>query len=220
MIHPRPIHAPQAVEPWDYATWDTKAWLAFCSLLGLVAGGMGWGWKKIIKPLLHTLRNIIRMPQRIEDIATRQREIHERMIRSEGRSRQIFDTLTHPVFEADADGQTTFANRYMLELLGLQFADLVGDGWRSTVHPEDRNEVFRAWDSAVEREHDFVMDYRWLDSHQRPIPVSVVCRRLLSEGRTIGFIGQVTLRFGAGTETRSAACYAAPLNGSCKSDES
>ena len=151
------------------------------------------------------------MPARIEMIVEKQQAIHERLLRSEGRSRQVFDTLKHPIWESDAEGRTIFANRFMLELLGVQFADLSGDGWRAIVHHDDRENVFDEWDSAIARKHDFILDYRWLDSHQRAIPISVVCRRITDGDNTIGYIGHVTLLFGAAAGvTQSCAPLSLP----------
>lgn len=209
MISPRPIHAATDPSPWDVSRWDVKGWAAFFGLVGVVVGGMGWGWKKIVRPFFHHLNNVRKMPDRIEQLCLRQTEIHQRLLSAEGRTRQVFDTLPHPLWESDADGRTIFANRYMLELLGVQFGDIAGEGWRTVVHPEDRPEVFEAWEEAVELNHDFVLDYRWMDSHQRPIPVSVLCRRITDGQQTIGFIGHVTLVFGQST-TRDR--NGAPLN--------
>jgi PAS domain S-box-containing protein len=75
---------------------------------------------------------------------------------------------TNPVFESDKDGNCIYANRSYLRMLGVGMEEVEGHGWKSFIHPESRDLVFREWESAVKDHRDFKLTYKFLapDGHE------------------------------------------------------
>ncbi|NET60634.1 MAG: EAL domain-containing protein [Symploca sp. SIO2E6] len=63
--------------------------------------------------------------------------------------RNQFQTLANlsPIglFRTDAEGQFTEVNQHWCEMAGLTPSAALGEGWLQTVHPDDRERVFRDW---------------------------------------------------------------------------
>ena len=62
--------------------------------------------------------------------------------------RDLAMELPTGVIGMDRDGGCTFVNRVWSELAGMDGADALGEGWISAIHPEDRERVLSAWESA------------------------------------------------------------------------
>jgi PAS domain S-box-containing protein len=64
------------------------------------------------------------------------------------------------VFHADASGRCTYTNPRWQQIYGLTFDESLGDGWTGTLHPGDRDGVFRAWQQALKDGPEFDMEFR------------------------------------------------------------
>lgn len=75
---------------------------------------------------------------------------------------------TNPVFESDRDGHCIYANRAYLRMLGVGLEEVEGAGWKSFIHPESRELVFKEWEAAVRDQRDFKLTYKFLaaDGHE------------------------------------------------------
>lgn len=74
----------------------------------------------------------------------------------------------HPIFEADKDGHCIYANRAYLRMLGVGIEEIEGQGWKSFIHPDSKDLVFREWEAAVNDQRDFKLTYKFLaaDGHE------------------------------------------------------
>jgi len=77
-----------------------------------------------------------------------------------GRIRQIYRALDMPVFETDDSGWCTYVNPAWTRLTGLPIEEAQGEGWAESLHPVDRDRVFRTWGKAVDEHKDFTAIYR------------------------------------------------------------
>ena len=68
---------------------------------------------------------------------------------SEARLRALFEVSPQVVWFADAAGHVTYINRHYAALVGLPAEQALGDGWFTSVHPEDRKRVSATWAKAV-----------------------------------------------------------------------
>ncbi|MBP0048054.1 diguanylate cyclase [Marinobacterium sp. AK62] len=80
---------------------------------------------------------------------TARRHSEEALRASEARFRALADFAPIGIFESDASGRNTYANRYFEESLGLNHEQLSGEGWASLIHPEDRDAVFQSWMDVI-----------------------------------------------------------------------
>ncbi len=112
--------------------------------------------------------------------------------RSEARFRALAESSPVGIFETNARGEWTYANRCWCGMAGQRPEEAAGEGWARAVHPEDRARVFREWSSAVAAVRNFASEFRllrpdggetWVFANAVPAP---------SEGDVLGYIGTVT----------------------------
>jgi PAS domain S-box-containing protein len=90
-------------------------------------------------------------------------------LRGQQRYLEPEDALLHLCFAADTAGRWRHANDRWLEFTGSRLEAALGDGWLRALHPNDANDVRRAWKDAVERfcRFEAVCRLRRRDGHYR-----------------------------------------------------
>jgi len=82
--------------------------------------------------------------------------------RSEGRFRFLAETIPQKVWTATPDGVGDYFNKKWLDYTGKTLDGLIGWGWLSVVHPDDRDRNIDVWTQAVRSGTDFEMERRLL----------------------------------------------------------
>ncbi|MBD2337913.1 response regulator [Calothrix sp. FACHB-156] len=80
---------------------------------------------------------------------TDQKQAEEELRQSEARYRFLTETIPHLVWTCDANGNCDYVNQKLNEYTGLTFAEALGFGWLSAVHPEDVESTQATWLLAV-----------------------------------------------------------------------
>ncbi|HLO88458.1 MAG TPA: PAS domain S-box protein [Nostocaceae cyanobacterium] len=97
------------------------------------------------------------------------------------------------IFHADTQGNCFYVNQRCLELTGLSPEKTRGKGWARAIHPEDRREVFAAWNRAVAEKTPFKREHRlrrpdgailWVITQSLP--------EIGEDGTVRGYIGTIT----------------------------
>jgi len=105
------------------------------------------------------------------DTAQRLQNLYESLQSSEDRLRRVINTIPAHVWSSLPDGSVDFINQRLLESTGLSIEALLGSGWQSIVHPDDRARYVDQWRSAMAagepveieaRVWTAQRDYRWL----------------------------------------------------------
>jgi len=105
------------------------------------------------------------------DTARRLQDLYESLQGSEDRLRRVINTIPAHVWSTLPDGSVDFINQRLLESTGLAIEALLGSGWQSIVHPDDRARYIAKWRSALAagepveieaRVWTAQRDYRWL----------------------------------------------------------
>jgi PAS domain S-box-containing protein len=105
------------------------------------------------------------------DTAQRLQDLYESLQSSEDRLRRVINTIPAHVWSTLPDGSVDFINQRLLESTGLSAEALLGSGWQSIVHPDDRTRYITKWRSALAagepveieaRVWTAQRDYRWL----------------------------------------------------------
>src|SRR5580693_6738294 len=105
------------------------------------------------------------------DTARRLQDLYESLQGSEDRLRRVINTIPAHVWSTLPDGSVDFINQRLLESTGLSIEALLGSGWQSIVHPDDRARYLAKWRSALAagepveieaRVWTAQRDYRWL----------------------------------------------------------
>jgi PAS domain S-box-containing protein len=105
------------------------------------------------------------------DTAQRLQDLYESLQSSEDRLRRVINTIPAHVWSSLPDGSVDFINQRLLESTGLPIEALLGSGWQSIVHPDDRARYITQWKSALAAGEPLEIearvwtaerDYRWL----------------------------------------------------------
>ena len=105
------------------------------------------------------------------DTARQLQGLYESLQSSEDRLRRVINTIPAHVWSTLPDGSVDFINQRLQESTGLAVEALLGSGWQSIIHPDDRTRYIEKWRSAlaagepVEIEARVLTaqrDYRWL----------------------------------------------------------
>jgi PAS domain S-box-containing protein len=105
------------------------------------------------------------------DTARRLQDLYESLQSSEDRLRQVINAIPAHVWSTLPDGSVDFINQRLLESTGLSIEALLGSGWQSMVHPDDRTRYIAQWRSALAAGESLEIeariwtaqrDYRWL----------------------------------------------------------
>jgi PAS domain S-box-containing protein len=105
------------------------------------------------------------------DTARQLQDLYESLQSSEDRLRQVINTIPAHVWSALPDGSVDFINQRLLESSQQPAEALLGSGWQSIIHPDDRARYIDKWRSALAtgepveieaRVRTAPHDYRWL----------------------------------------------------------
>jgi PAS domain S-box-containing protein len=75
-------------------------------------------------------------------------------------SRRFVDLTPHVAWTADPEGRLTLLPKKVETLTGAAAADLVGEGWRTLVHPDDLLAVDEAWRHALDTGEPYQVEFR------------------------------------------------------------
>ena len=112
------------------------------------------------------------------DTARQLHDLYESLQSSEDRLRRVINTIPAHVWSTLPDGSVDFINQRLLESTGLSIEALLGSGWQSIVHPDDRARYMAKWRSALAsgepveieaRVWTAQRDYRWLLVRNVPV---------------------------------------------------
>ncbi len=105
------------------------------------------------------------------DTAQQLQDLYESLQNSEDRLRRVINTIPAHVWSTLPDGSVDFINQRLLESTGMPIDALLGSGWQSIVHPDDRTRYITKWRSALAAGEPVEIearvwtaqhDYRWL----------------------------------------------------------
>ncbi|TXH53809.1 MAG: PAS domain S-box protein [Desulfurellales bacterium] len=83
----------------------------------------------------------------------------------------ILDISGLAFWEADTAGEVIYASTHLAELVGLAPQAILGNGWVATLHPDDRDRVYREWQAAVAQRRFFALRYRFQHLDGRVVAV-------------------------------------------------
>lgn len=192
-------------EPSGWVYWTTIVFTA-------IGGGAtvryiaGWAVQKILKEVREIKENFNLIPSLQQSIQTLELAVKElqaadlknslgkhtdeigkldaRIAELEGAMYAYFGAVNDGVFVCDRDGKTIWVNHEVQGLTGLSREELMGDGWKGSIHPEDADKVIQKWvgfASGIGRR--FKMEYRFLHADGKVVKVSCNAHRDKLGGR-------------------------------------
>jgi len=128
------------------------------------------------------------------DTARRLQDLYESLQSSEDRLRRVINTIPAHVWSTLPDGSVDFINQRLLESTGLSIEALLGSGWLSIIHPDDRTRFTATWRSALAAGEPAEMEARvW--TAQRDYRSLLVRNVPLRDGR-----GEIVKWYGTGID--------------------
>ena len=97
----------------------------------------------------------------VRDISDRKRS-EEQLRTSEMNLRRMTETIPEMLWSATADGAIDYCNARVLDYTGLSHGEIQGTGWMKTIHPDDADNIARAWTYSVETGNPFQFEFRCL----------------------------------------------------------
>jgi two-component system, sensor histidine kinase and response regulator len=97
------------------------------------------------------------------------------------------------IFHADVDGNVLYFNQRWSEITGCSLEESLGTGWTKAVHPDDREQLFLAWNQARIIKAIYKYEHRFLRDDSTV--VWVICQALpefRDDGEIKGYIGTIT----------------------------
>lgn len=95
----------------------------------------------------------------ITDISERKRA-EEALVASERRFRFLGEGIMHQVWTAQPDGKIDYVNKRTAEYFGRTVEQLLGEGWRDVIHPDDLPECLRRWTHSLETGEYYEVEFR------------------------------------------------------------
>src|SRR4051812_11923331 len=91
------------------------------------------------------------------------------------------------MFLADASKACVQSNSAFQRITGLSEAGVLGDGWQSALHPEDRKRVVAAWNAFTTSEAQFTSVHRFVHRSGKVVWTSMRSTSMKDGDRWIGF---------------------------------
>jgi PAS domain S-box-containing protein len=135
--------------------------------------------------ILQTINNQLR-----DEVRERQ-SAERRAIENEIRLRAVNDAAPIGIIYTDAEGSCRYTNKAYQTITGLGFTEMLGEGWRKALYPDDAASVATAWQNAASSESAFDLEYRMLSALGDVRWVSTKTTPVHDDGRTLGHVGIV-----------------------------
>jgi PAS domain S-box-containing protein len=111
---------------------------------------------------------------------------------SERKFRTLSDASPLGVFHTDANGLCSYTNARWQSIFGLSLEQSLGEGWSSTLHPDDRPAVFAEWQRTAAAGVEFAMEFRVRRPDATLRQVRSLARAVVGDSGAInGFVGTV-----------------------------
>lgn len=116
------------------------------------------------------------------------RKSQENQLRtSEKRFRQISHSSPIGIFHADPNDLMTYVNPAWQVITGRPMTETLGNPWWQSIHPDDKEEVFRTWELAASEEREISIETRIIRPDQQSVWVQLRSRFLFDDNGKITF---------------------------------
>ncbi|BAY11512.1 PAS domain-containing protein [Calothrix sp. NIES-2098] len=117
-------------------------------------------WDVVLTPIRNSAGQVVQLLCISRDI-TDYKNAEEAIRQSEARYRYLAEAIPHLVWTCNADGECDYVNKNLCEYTGLTFAQALGFGWLSAVHPDDRQLSQELWEDAIQNRTFYKHEYRF-----------------------------------------------------------
>jgi len=140
-------------------------------------------------------RSLAERNRQLEETEARERQLRlarTEAAESEARFRNMADNTPVMMWVTDAEGNCTYLNRGWYAFTGQSEAEALGHGWLDATHPDDRDEVERAFLEANAAHRPFRFEYRLRRSDgSYRWAIDAASPRFGEDGGYLGYVGSV-----------------------------
>ncbi len=120
-------------------------------------------------------------------------QAQDKLRESEERFRLLVTHVPVGIFQTDNKGECIFVNPRWSEIAGISPDESMGKGWKSAIHPEDREQVVTSWYEAATAGREFAMEYRFRTPEGKVSWVVANATAIRNQtGEITGYLGTVT----------------------------
>ena len=127
-----------------------------------------------------------------EDL-TEQKQAEADLIKSEEKFQTLTTVSPVGVFYTTSDGDYTYVNDRWCAIAGMTEEQALGPGWRESLHPDDRDEIYEKWVNAAQKHKMFKAEYRFLTPAGK---ITWVMGQAMAHkdkrGHIMGYVGSIT----------------------------
>lgn len=118
----------------------------------------------------------------------RSREVAESAMRTSSATlRAMSEASPLGMFLADGSGACVQSNPAFERIAGLPKAGVLGNGWQSALHPDDRDRVVAAWSKATGSGASFASVHRFVHRSGKVVWTSMKSAKMSDGGQLLGF---------------------------------
>lgn len=104
----------------------------------------------------------------------------------------ITNSLGMGTFTTNEDGECITVGLRLCEIMGQPETEILGNNWKTHIHPEDADDVWKEWSAAIENKTNFEKVYRFIRSDKEIQLVKVTASAIKKERKFVGMSGVVT----------------------------
>ena len=123
-------------------------------------------------------KKIDRIEAEITTVAKAQEEMRPQLERACAIQDAQINYLTDGFWISDFAGKCTLASVGLCHITGRTVDEMLSEGWRSSIHPEDIDRVERAWQRSVSLSLEFRLQYRYVRPDGTTTNAAVTAKRI------------------------------------------
>jgi diguanylate cyclase (GGDEF)-like protein/PAS domain S-box-containing protein len=142
-------------------------------------------------PLKQADGSIIGFLSMVQDV-TQKQQAEQELRESERRYHTLAKVVPVGIFRTNAVGDCIYVNERWCDLTGLTLEASLGEGWRESVHPEDKEYVLQTWYQAITDNSLLQLEYRVHRADKSIFWVFCQAKAEISKnGEVSGYVGTI-----------------------------
>lgn len=115
--------------------------------------------------------------------------VNRTVIKNDQLFKSSMDLEDNGRFETDKDGNITWANKYILDLLGVQKDEFYGRSWFNLIEPSYMYETMYEWKHKIMAGHNISKEIAMMDNAGNHVYVKITARIVRDKGEVISYVG-------------------------------
>ncbi len=166
---PKSVFGELTVSPW--CAWEYLGWVLFADTFLVLS----------IRNSTHSLFDMARNQVQVQTVnETIERKVAERtsqlkeengerkriqaaLRKSEEKFRSLSESSPVGIFQMDLMGRCIYTNARWQALMGLSFAESLGEGWARSIHADDKAKVIEQWNQCMKEGKEYFQEFRIVD---------------------------------------------------------